>query len=480
MIWAVAALGLLLRAYHYARNPAVWHDEAAMLVNVLHLPVSGWLGPLLHDEASPPLFLLLEKAVAAVLGDGEYALRLPAFVAGCLSVVFTALAARRLLSPLWAAVAVGLVAVSDRLLFHTCEAKWYSLDVGVAAGAIWAVIATDRWPLWKRCVLGAVVAPVCVWLSFPACFVFGGVLTALLPAAWRATWSQRTVYALFALAVVISFGLLALGPAKAQRTPEMNACWKVGEDFADWSAPARVPLWALTNTFDVVRYAFHPFGWPLLVPAVAGVWSLLRKPGGWPIVCVGLLPMALVLVAACLGKYPYSAARTVAFLTPGLALMAGEGLRRFWGWRAGKAWWRWAFVLLWVPVLLTPAGYTVRRVFDPWERAETDRAAAYLLAHRQPGEPITANHWEYEYHFRKVETQQLRVEHKAEASQQKVTWADWTKQWAAVPRHWYVYQSGTTMEKLPEVPPDPLPTGWRWGKPVTFAGVRVWQLLPDR
>jgi len=188
LIWAAVTVGLLLRGYHYGRGPAVWHDEAALLMNVIRLPVADSFGPLLQDEASPPLFLLLEKAVAAVLGDGEYALRLPSFLAACAAVVFTAFAARRMLPPVWAAIAVGLVAVSDRLLFHACEAKWYSLDVCVAAGAIWAVVATARRPVWAQCLVAAAVAPVCIWISFPACFVCGGVLVAWLPSAWRAGW----------------------------------------------------------------------------------------------------------------------------------------------------------------------------------------------------------------------------------------------------------------------------------------------------
>ena len=35
------AFGLALRAYHYARNPSIWHDEAALVLNVLHL---SWVG----------------------------------------------------------------------------------------------------------------------------------------------------------------------------------------------------------------------------------------------------------------------------------------------------------------------------------------------------------------------------------------------------------------------------------------------------
>lgn len=477
LIWAAVAVGLLLRGYHYARGPAVWHDEAALLVNVLKLPLADSLGPLLHDEASPPLFLWLEKAVAVLLGDGEYALRLPSFLAACLAILFTAFAARRLLPPLWAAVAVGLVAVSDRLLFHACEAKWYSVDVCVAAGAIWAVVATANRPVWVRSLVGAIVAPACIWISFPACFVFGGVLTGLLPAAWRHDWRGKAAFAAFALSVGVSFVLLAVGPAKAQRTKDMSACWTVGQDFADWNDPTRVPVWAVANSFDVARYAFHPFGWPLLVPAVVGAWSFLRTPGGWAIACVTLLPMGLVFVAACLGKYPYSAARTVAFLTPGLALQAGEGLRRFWGWCRTPAL-RWGFLLLWVPVLLIPAGYTARRVVDPWERPECDRAAAYVLSHRETDEPINANHWEYEYYFRRVDEHLVRVEHNPD--EPKVKWMEWVSRWETPsnpPRIWYIYQSN---DELPKVPPDPLPAGYRCGEAVTFGGVRVWELVPEK
>lgn len=474
LIWVVVAVGLLLRGYHYARGPAVWHDEAALLVNVLKLPVADSLGTLLHDEASPPLFLLLEKAVAAVLGDGEYALRLPSFLAACAAVVFTAFAARRLLPPAWAAVAVGLVAVSDRLLFHACEAKWYSIDVCIAAGAIWTVVFTANRPMWVRSLVGTILAPMCIWISFPACFVFGGVLTGLLPTAWRADWRGKAAFTAFALSVGISFILLAVGPARAQQTAEMKACWS-GGDFADWSDPARVPMWAMSNSFDVARYAFHPFGWPLLVPAVVGAWSLLRKPDGWAVACAALLPMGLVFVAACLGKYPYSAARTVAFLTPGLALLACEGLRRFWDWCKMPVL-RWAFLLLWVPVLLIPVGYTARRVVDPWERPECDRAAAYVLSHCQVDEPINANHWEYEFYFRRVDDQLLRVEHNP--SKAKVPWEVWSAKWAASstpPRIWYVHQSNG---ELPLIPPDPLPAGYRCGEPITFDGVRVWELVP--
>src|SRR5207237_8992991 len=79
----VLALGLGLRVYHYARNPSMWHDEAALVLNVLSKGFDELLGPLLFTEAAPPLFLWLERAVALTLVDGTYALRLVPFLASC-------------------------------------------------------------------------------------------------------------------------------------------------------------------------------------------------------------------------------------------------------------------------------------------------------------------------------------------------------------------------------------------------------------
>src|SRR5438034_6926701 len=38
------ALGLGLRLYHYARNPSMWHDEAALVLNVLDKGLGDVLG----------------------------------------------------------------------------------------------------------------------------------------------------------------------------------------------------------------------------------------------------------------------------------------------------------------------------------------------------------------------------------------------------------------------------------------------------
>jgi len=130
-------------------------------------------------EASPPLFLWLERAVTLVLGDSTYALRLIPLV-GELPVgravhgrgAATATAGRGVLGR-------AAVAVSDRLLWHACEAKPYAVDVCLATAVLFGMSATRAWPLAAASVAMIAVAPFMIFLSYPACFLCGAVLLAV-------------------------------------------------------------------------------------------------------------------------------------------------------------------------------------------------------------------------------------------------------------------------------------------------------------
>ena len=91
------AVGLGLRCYHYLSNPPVWHDEEALMVNVLTKGFGEHLGPLYYSEAAPPGFLWAEKLVALTAGDSTFAFRLLPLLASCAALVGAALLARRVL-----------------------------------------------------------------------------------------------------------------------------------------------------------------------------------------------------------------------------------------------------------------------------------------------------------------------------------------------------------------------------------------------
>src|SRR2546430_8915098 len=114
-ILALVLLGLALRAYHYLRVPSVWHDEAALVMNVLTRDFAELLGPLRWHEAAPPLFLWIERAAFLALGDGVLALRLLPFLASCAALLLFVPVTRSLLPAAAVPWAVFLFACSEQL-----------------------------------------------------------------------------------------------------------------------------------------------------------------------------------------------------------------------------------------------------------------------------------------------------------------------------------------------------------------------------
>jgi hypothetical protein len=392
-------VGLALRLYHYARNPAMWHDEAAAVLNVLDKTFRELLGPLEYAEAAPPLFLWLEKLVVLTLGDGTYALRLLPFLASCAALMLFAWLARQVLRPRAVAWAVLIFACNDHLLWHACEAKPYSFDV-LAAVCVAALYWHSRaWPLYRRLLIQALLVPIFVFLSYPACFLYGGVLVAFLPTVWRSKQiSAWLSYGFFAASVFTSFGLLAVGPVRAQRHEAMDHCWL--DAFPPLDRPWAVVPWVVMSTLDIIRYCCEPAGNALAGLLVIGAVSLWRH-GRRALVSFFVIPVGLALFASFLRSYPYGGARVLVYGSPAVALLIAEGVPPAWDWlrchfRLGIA------VLL--ALLLTPAGQVVFRLFVQSGRSDCARAAEYVAAYRQPDEVVTSPAWEARYYFRRLGT----------------------------------------------------------------------------
>jgi hypothetical protein len=394
--FALILLGLALRGWHYFRCPSVWHDEAALIINVLRLDFAQLLGPLTHHEAAPPLFLWVERAAVLAFGDGVYSLRLIPFLAACGSLLLFAAACRRVLSPAAAAWAVGFFAVSDRLLWHACEAKPYAIDTFLGAAVLYGFVRTQHWPVTRQCLLWLPLAPLTIWLSYPACFLCGGLLVALFPSMWKArAWRDWLSYAVLASAIGLAFLLLYIGPAKAQRDGAMEGCW-LGH-FPNWSRPWGVPVWSFFATSEVFRYDLLPLGQFLSGFAIVGAALLWRANRA--LVLLLLAPLGLGFFAACMHAYPYGGARVIVFTAPAMLLLIGAGVPPAWEWLQRR--WRFALVPL-TALLLTPFEQTAYRLLDPWPRADSAAAAAFVREHRRPDDAVACNHWEHEYYLRDV------------------------------------------------------------------------------
>jgi hypothetical protein len=395
LVVGLVTLGLGLRLTHYLRDPTMWHDEAACVLNVLRKSFGDLLGPLYFSEAAPPLFLWVERASALLLGSSTYALRLFPLLASCLALVGLVTLGRRLLRPeavVWLAL---LAACSDKWLWHTREAKPYSGDV-LAGTLVLALFMAGRvLTLPRQLLLAALVAIPLVFLSYPACFLLGGLALSLLPAVIR----RQSLFAWFGYAVYLaalggSFLVLFAGPIRAQRDAAIMDCWQFA--FPNWDRPWTVPGWLVQRSLDVFRYAYEPTGGVLAVAALVGVTRLWRA-GQRRLVVLLLSPIGLALAAALLHRYPYGAFRTMVFTAPAALLLMAEGLPSLFA--RLRRWGRWA-PLVPAAVVGVPAAAALFHVVKPWPLPDARSASAYVQAHRGADDPVVGTVWEHEYYFR--------------------------------------------------------------------------------
>jgi hypothetical protein len=413
--WFVAAIavGLALQAYHYLRRPVMWHDEAFITVNILTKSAAELLGPLRYAQAAPPLFLWVERGLCLLLGDDLYVLRLVPFVASCLALLLFAAVARHWLSNTAAAWAVLLFGTSDRFLRHGCEVKPYAVDLFVSTAVLAGYTITRGWPLRRRIALFALAAPPLLWLSYPACFLYVGLLAALLPEVWRER-GLRTglLYALWAGVVAAAFGLLVVGPIRAQRCAELDAYW--AGDFPDLKHLWALPGWVAGSTLGILHYACNPIGAYLSIFATVGAWRLWRE-GGRRLLLLLTAPLGAALLAAVLRSYPYGGSRLQFYAAPLVLLLVGVGLAPVLDWlrhRPRLMPLGWALGVL----LLCPAGNSAVRLFVPWSRPDAATLATDVLARRQDGEAVLCGEWQAFYYFRHARGPVLLAEQSSPAA----------------------------------------------------------------
>ncbi len=405
-------LGFLLRIIHFLRQPSIWQDEAALLINISDLSFAQMIGALSHHQAAPPLYLMLERLLLVAFGDHILVLRLPSLLASCGALLLFAALARRVLQPNAAVWAIGLFAVSDRLLWHSVEVKPYALDVFVAVAIAYTYVRLRWAAVWLQSLVWLLILPVTLWLSYPACFLAGAVLISV-GISWLR--ERRLVGALAFAGLVAAVGsaflLLALGPIAAQRDASLDRYWN--GTFANWQRPWTIPWWAVTRTLNLLTYSMAPQGWLLCGVVAAGAIGMVRKDRqmAWFLA----IPLGLIFAAGLVGKYPYDGSRVTVFVCPALCLFAGAGIPPAWEWLRRRQ--RWAPLLLGICLAL-PFLHTLHRSIRPWDRAAAEEAVGYVLSHCREQDSLAFNNWECEYYLRTRAGQWIKPTDCPEQSQQ--------------------------------------------------------------
>lgn len=397
---ALIALGVALRFSALGRQ-SLWLDEATSL----QFAHQGLVGCLLAEVNNPPLHRLLLHGWVALWGDPSDAwLRVPAAVAGSLTLpVFYALA-RRLLAGWGAVLALAIFALAPYHLLFSQEARAYAL-LGLLTCLAWWLHLTSLEPggRWRVAALAAALT-LGLYTHYQFVWVAAGIVAHRL---WRARVASsapsRALRALRLVGPVVLAALLfapwvwvfleRVGP---QARGYITGVWGrilslpfvllLGQSAVVRQYP-ETPAHAALRQLPVVL-AFGATAGPLLVFGVRRLWRqgeagrfLLLSTGG-TLVALGLLFPVLPLLTA----------RYVSFLIPVACLLVAAGAVAAWGGASARAR-HWAAATL-VAVLIGLEGLSLGRTFlDSSFGRESWRAAAAWVARRaRAGDVVFFDH----------------------------------------------------------------------------------------
>jgi hypothetical protein len=352
---AVAVLvGVILRLVLYAANRSLTLDESFVALNVARRSARGLFGQLYWNSAAPVGFLELEKLVTSLLGDSEFVLRAPAFVASIASLFIFALLARRVVS--WPASGLAVVVFAGLAfpLSYAAIAKPYALDV-LAATVLWlATLNLFAHPGNLRWIITlgvtGVLAPV---FSYASVFNVAASAAVLLGVSFGREVSKRarvgflSLVGVWAVLLVLAYLWHHSSFARLQRTFGSGHLGSA-QSFRDVLGAVRIVLGVSPEGTHVGRVVTGIAAVAAAFFLVYGVVALARR--AWHVAALVALPGLFAAISSAASLYPL-VPRTMLFLVPGLALAMAAGVEAFAsGWHRAIRWAAAAGLLLTIAV----------------------------------------------------------------------------------------------------------------------------------
>jgi hypothetical protein len=386
--WAAAIifLGAVLRVRQYLTNRSLWYDEALLALNILHHPLREIFQPLEYHQGAPIGFLLLEKLavlLAGKAGRSELALRIVPLAAGVGALFLFRHVARLFVSARAVVPALALFALCPSLIYYSSEVKQYSSDVSTTLALLWMLFQLVDSPLTPRLLLGCgAMGAGAVWFSHPASFVLAGAGGALIVATlwhhqWRRLGQLATAFAAWGTSFLICYFLSLRHLARDQ------SLW----NYWNGAFPPH-PLWSRKACSFLIDNFYTAFSVPAGLIAVLGAALFIvgcaqlarQRPLVFSLLSASI---AVMLLAACLGRYPLEA-RLLLFLTPILLMAVAEGAIRC----AELSQRRSPFLGIALMVLLLgrPVWTASKDLMQPPRLGDFKPALRYVLSRQRPGD----------------------------------------------------------------------------------------------
>jgi hypothetical protein len=403
LLCGILALGIAARLSLYLHNRALWTDEAALALNIVHKPLSELLGPMDYFQNSPLAFLLTTKLITLIGGTSEYALRFLPLLSGIASLFLMWAAARHV--PVardserrgpWPTVpllALAFLAATQYPIAYASELRHYATDIALTCLLLWlafreSAARTNRAKSIFPAVALVGVGVVAVWFSLASIYVLAAIgTTQFLFGVVRRDW-RRAAWA------VVGGGLWLTSIAAHAHLHEANVALRdLGPELDRFNTPWSMPFPPMSGAdlrwFPMVlaRMFHYPAS---LDSAGLGAFALLLGGvslwrGRKETLCLLTLPFVYLLIGSTSGRYPVYG-RFLLFLLPCLYLLLAEGVGSLLEANGRRA--RVAGGLLAVMLLAHPLAHAAKAMVHPYDRCESRPLLAHIASNWREGDTI--------------------------------------------------------------------------------------------
>lgn len=347
LAFVLLGAGIFLRLFHFFHNRSLWMDE--MFLSMSFLKMNFWelaTLPLEYQQKAPLGYLWLVKLSVVLFGTGDMAMRLIPLLCGIAALFFFIPVARYFLKPLGVAAAVGIMALSPHLVYHSVEAKQYSAELLCTVLALYLYTRFHKRTDYRSLFLWGFWGALVIWFSFSSIFVLSGIaggvsLYFLIKRNWKSFALYLVPFSLWMFSFAVNYfiftskhadsGWLVLwfkhrgGFMPSDLTGSIG--WLIKKQFHVFDFPMGLSWFSLPDRYagNSVLQAITRMTIVHLSLFLVGLAYLFKK--NLEAFFVLTFPLLLHLLATVLLIYPFYERLTV-YLAPLLILMVVYGGER--------------------------------------------------------------------------------------------------------------------------------------------------------
>jgi hypothetical protein len=380
------AVGAVVRLRVYLADLSLWRDEAALTLNIIQKSFRQLFGPLDYDQGAPVGFLMIQKAVVTLRGDGEMALRFWPVTASILAIPIFFAVCYRIVGARAAIFALAFFALATDRMDYWADNKQYSTDclttVFLLLMAGRAMTAGEEFVSMRRLRWLAMAGAIAIWFSHPSIFMLAGIFCALA-VRWIGQRPREKLWGLLLLAGAWGASFLMdyfLCLSKLTKSSYLQHYWSA---VAGAFAPAPVSMagliWYKRSFLELFNNFSIEFEGLAGVMFLLGLYELYRRGRHWPVL-LGT-PIVAALAASALHQYPFDW-RLLIFALPLTTMTVAAGLDFF----KGQA--RLVQVAALGMLLISPVSKTLGALKRPQADCNMRGAVAFIAEHKQSGDLV--------------------------------------------------------------------------------------------